>query len=194
MDHGTIDRLIARRREWGRRVAQGSQPGSWAWKPLYISDQDCDNLHAMCEFFLQDPREYRVTVFGSMVYTYTSDPSLIDDIERLDFLDQGLMRKSQVRLVGTPDTIVQKNPQHVQRSFFRNLPLTVMQQSHIRNLLMNQTEVRIGPALKTALEKDDFHRCMDYFFIDHDDDSILVMLSLIIPNLIRKTLPITAYK
>jgi hypothetical protein len=72
--------------------------------------------------------------------------------------------------------------------------LTPSQKDSMFNFLGNQEKIRVSPSLKFAMSNQHITRTMDYFFIDHDDDSVLIMLSLIVPNIIRKTLPITAYK
>ena len=193
-NHDVIDRVIARRKEWGRVMSHSPQPGSWAWRPLEITDQDLRNLHQMCDFFLHEKRTYKIMIFGNWVYIYTKDPTLLDDISRLDLLDPTQMIRTQLRLIGKPDTIVQKNPRYAKRSFFRNLSLSQNQKDSMFNFLATQDRIRISPALKHAMSSQYITRTMDYFFIDHNDDAVLIMLSLIVPNIIRKTLPITAYK
>lgn len=194
MDHDMIDRVIARRKEWGRRMVHSSQPGSWAWRELDITDQDIKNLHIMCDFLSQDARDHKIMISGNWIYVYANDISLLNDIAVLDFLDPKKMLYTQVKLIGSPGTIVQKNPRYQKRSFFRSTLVTPSQRQSLLNFLENQESVRISPALEYALSQDFMTRTMDYFFVDHDDDSVLVMMSLIVPNIIRKTLPIQAYK
>jgi hypothetical protein len=192
--HEAINRTIARRKEWGRRMAQGYQPGSWSWKPLEISDSDLANLHAMCDFFLSEQRTYKLMISGNWLYLYTRDTSLIDDVIGISFLDPKKMLQTQVKLVGQPGTIIQKKPKHSRRSFFRSMGLTLAQRDSLFGFLDRQDKIRLSPSLKYAITSQHTTRTMDYFFIDHDDDSVLIMLSLIVPNIIRRTLPITAHK
>lgn len=193
-DHDMIDRVIARRKEWGRRMAHSSQPGSWLWRELDITAQDIVNLHFMCDFLSKDTRDRKIMISGNWIYIYTNDVGLLDDIAALDFLDTKKMQYTRVKLIGSPGTIVQKNPKYQKRSFFRSMVITPSQRQSMRNFLTNQESARISPALEYALGRDILTRTMDYFFIDHDDDSVLIMLSLIVPNIIRKTLPIRSYK
>lgn len=193
-DHDVIDRVIARRKEWGRRMVQAHQPGSWLWRELDITDRDIANLHFICDFFLKDSRERKITISGNWIYVYTNDPGLLDDISALDFLDAKRMLHTRVKLIGSPGTVIQKNPKYQKRSFFRGIAITPAQRQSMQNFLTNQESARISPSLEYALGRDTTTRTMDHFFVDHDDDSVLIMLSLIIPNVIRKTLPITAYK
>lgn len=193
-DHGMIDRVIARRKEWGRRMVHASQPGSWFWRDLDITDQDISNLHFMCDFFQQHDKDHKIMISGNWIYVYTNNINLLNDIESLDFLDTKRMLRTRVKLIGSPGTIIQKNPKYQKRSFFRSIVISLSQQQSMKNFLMNLESARISPALEYALGRDMMVRTLDYFFIDHDDDSVLIMLSLIVPNIIRKTLPIQAYK
>jgi hypothetical protein len=193
-DHDVIDRMIARRKEWGRRIAHATQPGSWVWKELDITDQDLANLHTMCDVLLSIPQEHKIMISSNWIYIYTEDVALLDSIIGLEFLDPSMMSRSQVILVGSPDTVIRKNSRYSKRSFFRNLSVTTTQLSGVSNYLLNQDSVRPSPSLKWAMSNKFTTRFMDYFFVDHDDDSALIMLSLIVPNVIRKTLPIRSYK
>jgi hypothetical protein len=175
-------------------MAQGYQPGSWFWKPLDVTDQDLSNLHLMCDFFLKEQRTHKLMISGNWIYIYTQDPSLLDDIVALGFLDTREMLRTRVRLIGAPDTVVQKNPRYLKRSFLRNMGLTPSQKDSMFNFLGNQEKIRVSPSLKFAMSNQHITRSQDYFFIDHDDDAVLVMLSLIVPNIIRKTLPIISHK
>jgi hypothetical protein len=189
-----IDRVIARRKEWGRRLARSPNPGSWLWQELDITDRDIANLHTMCDFLSQDDRDRKIMISGNWIYVYSNDPDLLTDIASLDFLDTTKMLYTRVKLVGSPGTIVQKNPKYQKRSFLRSMVISPEQQQNLRNFLENQESARVSPALEYALGRDLMTRTMDYFFVDHDDDSVLIMLSLIVPNIIRKTLPIRSHK
>jgi len=148
----------------------------------------------MCDFFLAERRPHKLMISGNWLYLYTCDTSLLDDVSGLEFLDPEKMLRTQVQLIGEPNTVIQKNPRYAKRSFLRNLSLAPNQKDSMFNFLASQDRVRVSPALKYAMSSQHTTRIMDYFFIDHDDDSILIMLSLIVPNVVRKTLPITAYK
>ena len=67
-----------------------------------------------------------------------------------------------------------------------------------RNKLKPRTEnqkdyIRVSPGFTSWCESP-FHWTQDHYFIDHDGESWLVMLSLIFPSMIRKTMDIVADK
>ena len=70
--------------------------------------------------------------------------------------------------------------------------LTDEEKTHLCNFFTNQQgHARISPALLKWMDER-WHRTQDYFFIDHNDESWLVMLSLIKPSMIRKTVELIA--
>jgi hypothetical protein len=91
------------------------------------------------------------------------------------------------------DTVQLKNPKHEFRSYIKRTKLTDEQKTHLVNFLTNQPTVRISPALNIWINGS-FHRTEDYFFIDHNEISWLTMLSLVRPDLIRKTMQIIPAK
>lgn len=150
----------------------------------------------MLEFLLAEKREYRKSIMGDWMYFYTSDPTLINDIENLPWLDQRRMHKSRIDLIGNPGTVVLENPRYRHRTYFRGyLRLTEQQETSLRQYLTALDHVRLSPALVQWTQGGPHkHYIGDYFFIDHDDMGLITMLSLMIPRIIRRTKPIEAAK
>ena len=184
--------MIRARQEWGRKISH--QPGSWHWTHLSIEDQDRENLHAMCDWLLNDTRERRMTIAGSWFYTYTNDITLLQDMAALPWLNQDRMSLTQICTVGQPNTVRLKTSNYSKRTYFRSLLMDEGQSRILKNLLNSQEHVRLSPGLKYWMTRDRWTRTFDYHFIDHDDDGIITMLALLSPRLIRRTLPIVADK
>lgn len=193
LDHDRIDHIVRMRQEWGRTLQQRSQPGSWAWVGTNITDDDVANLHAMCEFLLTDKRERKLVISGGWFYIYTNDVSLVQAVSALPWLDKTLMEWTQVALIAQPNTVVLKTPAHQYRTYLRSIALDTQQKKNLQTVL-ESLDVRIGPALARWFTRDSWTRTLDYHFIDHDDDRWLLMLSLVVPGIIRKTVPITQHK
>ena len=193
MDHGRIDRVVSARRDWGRRMST-RQPGSWYWEAMEITEQDVLNLHRMCDFLQADTRERKVVISGSWFYIYSNDVTLISDISHLPWLDQAKMRVTEVHLQGKPGTVTLKRARHQLRSYFRSILLDDHRRHNLARLLAQQEHIRLSPSLAYWVEQSRWHRTYDYHFIDHDDASIITLLALIEPRLIRRTLPIVEHK
>ena len=161
---------------------------------MEITEQDVMNLHRMCDFLQSDVRERKVVISGSWFYVYSNDLSLISDISHLPWLDQAKMRVSEVQLQGQPGTVTLKRARHQLRSYFRSIMLDDQRRDNLTRLLVQQEHIRLSPSLQYWVGANRWFRTYDYHFIDHDDASIITLLALIEPRLIRRTLPIVEHK
>lgn len=174
----------------------GKQPGAWRWDSLDITDQDEKNLLDMLDFLLATTVDYRKVISGDWMYFYSADAAFIDSIESLPFLEPRKIQRRRIELRGTPGTVVLQDARYRYRTYFRGyMRLTDQQESTLARYLRNLEDVRLSPSLRFWM-KDDSPKIYigDYFFIDHDDMSIVTMLSLMIPKIIRRTKPIEIAK
>lgn len=193
LSHSRIDTIMAARREWGRKI-QLRQPGSWYWSQLDITQDDVANLHAMCDFLLEDDRERKLVISGSWFYIYSNDQSLLETMAALPWLPQDRLQLTEIELYGQPNTVTRKHVRHRMRSYFRSMILDDRRRTTLGTILKRQPDVRLSPSLQHWVDHPRWSRTLDYHFIDHDDSGIITLLSLIEPRLIRRTLPIVAHK
>ena len=193
MDHARIDHIVGLRRDWGKRM-NVRQPGSWYWQAMEITEQDITNLHAMCDWLQADERERKLVIAGSWFYIYTNDDSLVQDIAQLGWLDADKIKITEVNLHGQPNTVNLKHARHAMRSYFRSLLMDDRRRDNLVRLLTQQENIRLSPSLAFWVQSSRWHRTYDYHFIDHDDSSVITLLALVEPRLIRRTLPIVAHK
>lgn len=196
--HDRIDDTIQRRRQWReisrqRWSVSGKNRGTIISRHYdEITDETVENLHSLAEMLLTAPEPFKLVVTVNQAYVYTNDTILINRLSRLPCLSY----KTYTRAVVTRprDTIQLKNPGHAYRTYFKMLKLTIEQKAQLENFLSSQEpHVRLSPALKTWLWHP-FNRTQEYFFVDHDTESWLTMLSLVNPGIIRKTQRIVAAK
>lgn len=195
LDHSYIDSILERRKEYreiGRqRLGQhNNKPGmatimSKRWRD--ITEVTELNLHQLADELLESNAPFKLVTSVDHAWVYSNDTSLIKTLSE----DYELKYKVYTEaIVDRPkDTIKLKNPTHAQRSYFRTLKLTPQSKDTIANFFANQTDIRLSPSLQTWLTED-FYRTQEYFFIDHTGDSWLLMLALVKPGLIRKTVTI----
>jgi hypothetical protein len=158
------------------------------WKE--ITTTTVVNLHSVADVLIDSTVDFKVVTSLNTVWVYTNSRSLIKRLDQLDFLRHKSYSQS---VVDRPkNTIRLKNPQHTHRSYFKTTKLTAEQKDQLANFFIGQqASVRISPALITWFDSP-FHRTMDYFFVDHDGESWLLMLALVRPGLIRKTMDLIA--
>jgi hypothetical protein len=183
---------LERRQEWREMAQQRWNKSSkilgkhniLARRRKEITNETVENLHSMAELLLTTLSDFKLVVTVNQGHVYTNDLMLIEQLDRLNFLTNKYY--SQAHIDRPRNTIKLKNPKHSFRSYFKITKLTDVQKTHLTGFLLNQTTVRLSPALEEWIVGA-FNRTQDYFFIDHDEMSWLTMLSLVRPGLIRKT-------
>jgi hypothetical protein len=180
LSHTYIDLDIERRRAW--------------LIPRIVLTQTIQNLHAVCDVLLAAENPYKMQVNYRGICLYTNDTALFVKllaIPRLtDFSQQDSSKLTQAVVDHPRNTVVLKDPQHKYRSYFRGLRVSENQKKSIGKLLAaNQDTVRTSVGIKHWLASGRVW-AMPHYFIDHDDESCLIMLSLIYPGLIKNTVDI----
>lgn len=189
LNHDSIDKSIWHRRQWHTRSVNFG--GSWYNRSREITDEMVENLHKICDFLDQDSSPRRLTVYSDHVYVYANDVSLFDRMSHLDGVE--LIETVQIELSGNPGTVTLKNPQHKLRTYFRNCRLESKTAESMYSFLSNQSSIRLSPSLKSCAEHN-YRYIQDHYFVDHDDLGTIMMLKMICPGLIRKTMPIEPAK
>lgn len=196
LDHEYIDAIIERRILW-REVAQqrwsnGTQNFnqtiiSKRWRD--ITDKTSEDLHNFAELLISTSTEFKLVTSVNHGWVYTNAISLIKKLKNLDYLSD---KDYTEAVVSRPKgTVKLKVPKHTHRSYFKSIKLTHQQKQNLINFFINQQDnIRVGPAFNKWLTESPYLRTQDYFFIDHVGESWLVMLNLIYPGIIRKTMEI----
>ena len=196
LDHEFIDALIERRKLW-RDVARQR------WKTIKtpivpsmhanrryrdITEQTVENLHDLAETLLKSKTPYKLVTSIDQAWVYTNSKGFVKKLASNTTLKD--QHYSEAVISRPKNTIVLRSPTHTHRSYFKSTKLTDYEKQTLTNFFVNQIDyVRTGPALAKWLAMP-FHRTQDYFFVDHDGESWLIMLALIKPGLIRKTVEI----
>jgi hypothetical protein len=196
LDHNYIDTMINRRihyreisqQRWVNNNQSVGTIVSRRWKD--ITESTIKNLHDVADTLLESNIDFKLVTSVETAWVYTNDRSLLTQIDNLNFLKWKTYTKA---IVDRPrNTIKLKRLRHNHRGYFKTTKLTAMEKDQLINFFKNQQgHLRCSPAL-TAWLSQPYHRTQDYFFIDYDKESWLVMLALIHPGLIRKTVDLIA--
>jgi hypothetical protein len=197
LDHAAINDNMERRKQW-REITQqrwlnNRQNGGVVLQRIWkeITEKTVEDLHTVATQLLATQAEYRLVVSVNQGYVYTNDLSLIGQLSIMPNLAYKTYTRAQV--TRPKDTIALRNPQHKFRTYFKLLKLTTDQKDHLMDFLHGQQHIRISPGLNRWFDLP-FNRSQDYFFVDHDTESWLTMLSLVHPGIVRKTIHIVPTK
>lgn len=196
LNHQYIDVIIERRRQWREISLQRWTNATQSNKNIVtrrakeITDENVANLHHLTDVLLRSRVDFKLVTSVSSAWMYTNDIMLIEQLSELNFLI--CKTYTEAKVDRPKNTIKLKDPKHRYRSYLRCVKLTDEEKTHLCNFFANQQgHARIGPALIKWMDER-WHRTQDYFFVDHDEESWLVMLSLIKPGMIRKTVQLIA--
>lgn len=156
-----------------------------------ITEETVANLHYLADQLLNTTIDFKLVTSVDQAWVYTNDATLIEQLDDILFLNN--RSYSEAVITRPKNSIKLKNPKYTHRSYFKNCKLNTDEKDNIRKFFINQQELRISPSMEMWF-KDPFHRLQDYFFIDHNGNGLLVMLTLIKPNIIRKTVDIISAK
>lgn len=186
-DSETIDKILSERDHWRQQVRLRWPGTNIIHANRSISAEDRENLKSFAEFLRPQTHNFKITISVSLAWIYTNDINLLTDIIDLPYVKSYGINEATV--VKPRDVVVLKNSKHTHRSYFRSCKLDADQKEKLCNFLHSQTDIRISSALNQWL---DVHwtRTQDYYFVDHVGENWTLLLSLICPRIIRKTLPI----
>ena len=187
--HDLIDERLDQRIEW-REIARRRWKNSidtMGWNA--INDQVRKDLHLVCDTIVDSGADCKIAVSHHVGYLYTNDLQVIESLRFFRCLSNVNYTRA---VVNRPkNTILLKKSEYKHRAYFQYIKLTGQEKDNIRNFFDVQKEhIRVSPSLLTFLTQKPYLRTMDHYFIDYNDEQWLVMLSLIRPGLIRKTLDI----
>lgn len=150
-----------------------------------------DLFDLLCEF----KQTFKLMCYYNWLYIYIQD---YQDI--VDFLSG----KDKFPIISEANDIYEKNcvylknPAFSQRSYLQNHRLTDQELASLLNFFdTNSNDIRVNGRLNRSIHGFDHRHKSHKFvsssdFIDHNNSVIVLMLNIIVPNLVRKTLEIKA--
>jgi hypothetical protein len=202
LDHDYIDAVIDRRRVWREvthqrratihNIAQAKTAVSQTiltHRIKEITPETVENLHDLANLLINTTTDFKLVTSVDIGWVYTNSIHLIKRLTENTAIKD---KKYTKAIVDRPkNTVKLKNPKNTHRSYFKSIKISDTEKNNLKNFCNNHPDIRLGPSL-IAWFNMPYHRTQDYFFIDHNGESWLVMLALVHPGLIRKTTEIIA--
>lgn len=197
LDHANIDELIQRRKQWQevtqQRWINGRQNTtilSRRWKE--ITEKTVADLHSVADVLLASAADFKLVVSVHLGYVYTNDLALLAKLDCMPELT--CKTRTQAQIDRPQNTIRLKKSNYNFRSYFKTLHLSAQEKQQLVNFLKTQQNfIRTSPSMNQWI-KEPFTRLQDYYFVDHDSEQWLTLISLVYPGIIRKTMQILADK
>lgn len=181
--HKELDQLIAYR---NRARSQ------WAgYSKEQIGNQIRDNLFEVFDELEQVRDQIKLVISYNIMYIYSND---ISALEHLAHLEKVHFNNAVQSVIDKPrDVVLITNPKFKYRSYFKDKILEPSECERLIKFIESRQGVyRVTNTLKASLKRYNAHYLQRHLFVEHNDLKDITMLSLAVPGLIRKTMPVQA--
>lgn len=171
---------------WRRHTSSG-----W-WRDRYTTEV-IENLHHSLDVLVNETCEFKATFSGDWVNFYTNDVDFINRFSaacpyaRIRYVKQALVTDPK-------DVLILAEPKYSFRSYMRGSWINESTIDQLRNFIKAQgTNLAPCGALRSFLtvrKGYQQHWLASHYFVEYNDPGYTVMLDLILPRRIRKTLPV----
>ena len=155
-----------------------------------VSDQDRKNLHDFMDV-LQGLNPHKLVLTTDHVYIYSNSTEDLDMLVALPYVRYASAFQA---VINRPrDTLLLTDPQHRYRTYLKERYMTKENMDVLSKFLLSRKDCfRITKDLRRKLAKGDAFYTMSYYFVDHNNMEDLMMLQIVCPGIVRKTLTIQA--
>ena len=152
------------------------------------------------DVLLAETMPFKTVVSFNTVSIYTNRRRLADRLADLgnDGIHRRLVREA---VISKPAGVIQlQESRYAYRTYFRERKYTRDQRDMLKNFLDSRRDtLRVSPALSDWVTGNvgyilNLNYSRSHFFVDHDHPNEGTMLSLVMPGIVRKTMPIETTK
>ena len=147
-----------------------------------------ESLYKLAELLDLYQTEIKLIVSGNCGYVYTNNIELLLSVLK-DF-PQHVRQLRQACIVRPRNTVSLHNSPHQFRTYFREKSINQTEKQQLLTFLQNQTDWHVSKALLKRLTRFSPMWMSRSYFIDHNTESEVVMLNLIVPNILQMTMPV----
>jgi hypothetical protein len=150
---------------------------------------DLENLLHFLELIWPVKDQLKLVFSGDWGYVYSNDKQLLELFGSQVYIHVYYIKQA---VINRPkDTILLQSSPFQYRSFLQERQLSKDDKDRVLAYLQNQPDVKIGRGLKHWLKYETrWFWTRRYYYFDHNDEKIGLMLQLICPGIIRTTMPI----
>jgi len=183
---------------WAGKLRNLFKPGWTNYRPDYLrlagprDTQNIRNVQAVVALLLSYKDQYRSVITCDWLSVYTSDIELINQLVPLIPATGNQPRFHRCAITRDRDVVVLQRTQHQYRTYFNSISLERPEKERLLKFVNNRGDYfRITNGFRRRLESE-FSWCnlTRSNFLDHHDANDALMLSLVLPGIVRMTVPI----
>ena len=145
-------------------------------------------LYKLAELLNTHRAEIKLIVSGNCGYVYTNNIELLLSVLK-DF-PLNVRQLRQACIVRPKNTVSLRNSPHQFRTYFREKSINQNEKQQLLRFLQTQTEWRVSKALLNRLTRLSPMWMSRSYFVDHNIESEVAMLNLIVPGILQMTMPV----
>jgi hypothetical protein len=192
LEPGRFEAAIRNAKHWAENA-------KWTDRAWSITKETA--LRETREVLLAETTPFKTVVSLNTVSVYTNHRGLADRLVTLGN-DGVRVRLARQAVISRPANVVQlRESQYAYRTYLRERKYTKDQRDMLANFLHSrQDTLRVSPALASWANGTfvgytrNLSYSRSYYFVDHDHPNEGTMLSLVMPGIVRKTMPIQTTK
>jgi hypothetical protein len=190
----TLDFREKWRQQWREQLKNNGKHYSWAddLQDPAITKNDEDRLYKLLDYFHSYKKEFKYSVSSNLIYLYSNEYSMLTEL--IDLIELDSVNVRQAVISRPKDTIAQKNPKYQYRTYFKDISITGEIKDALRVQLGNLKDINVSRSLSAFLNSNKHYYTQRYFFVDYNDDKWLLMLHIVCPGIVRKTMSIVSAK
>ena len=152
------------------------------------------------DVLVTETQPFKTVISFNTVSIYTNRRRLADRL--IDLGNDGIhMRLVREAVISKPAGVIQlQESKYAYRTYFRERKYTRDQRDMLKNFLDSRRDtLRVSPALSAWVYDNvgyilNLNYSRSHYFVDHDHPNEGTMLSLVMPGIVRKTMPIETTK
>jgi hypothetical protein len=183
---------------WAMKLRNLFKPRWTNYRPDYLKlagprdTQNIRNVQAVVDLLLSYKDQYRSVITCDWLSVYTNDIELMNQLVLLIPATGNRPRFHRCAITRDRDVVVLNRTQHQYRTYFNSVSLDRAEKERLLKFVNNRGDYfRITNGFRHRLESE-FSWCnLDRSnFLDHHDANDALMLSLVLPGVVRMTVPI----
>ena len=165
-----------------------------AWRNSYYKDKVAQpqraELYRAVDYLKSRPNPYRKVVSSNTIWFYTNTPN---DFADIDSIKTGQLVSTVVIDVCLPlNTLLRKNPTHKFRTYFQENRLDPTRGENLKKYFITRANTfRLSPSFHKMVYSKHLWT-FNHYFVDHNDPGDALLIKLVCPGIIRKTMLIQA--
>ena len=133
----------------------------------------------------------KIVISYDTMYIYSNDLQTLEHLAKLPYVM--LHSAVQAKLDRPRDVVLKTDPKFRLRSYFKDKILSNTECERLLSFFESRKDIfGITRGFKSSLQRYHAPYLQRHQFVEHDDPKDITMLSLVVPGIIRKTVPIQA--